>query len=57
MKKLMQGLASERIQVAPLRYYVWLPTLHIADMWLRPRAELLPPDPRGGGSSPMICSG
>jgi hypothetical protein len=25
---------------------VWLPFLRIADMWLRPRTELLPPDPR-----------
>jgi len=39
-------LARERIRAAPLRYYVWLPTLRIADMWLRPRTELLPPDPR-----------
>jgi len=40
------ALASARVQAAPLRYYVWLPTLRIADMWLRPRAELLPSDPR-----------
>jgi hypothetical protein len=40
------ALASERVNAAPLRYYVWLPTLRIADMWLRPRAELLPSDPR-----------
>jgi len=39
-------LAAERIQAAPLRYYVWLPALRIADMWLRPRTELLPSDPR-----------
>ncbi len=39
-------LADERIQAAPLRYYVWLPALRIADMWLRPRTELLPSDPR-----------
>jgi 4-amino-4-deoxy-L-arabinose transferase-like glycosyltransferase len=39
-------LAGERIQAAPLRYYVWLPALRIADMWLRPRTELLPSDPR-----------
>ena len=35
-------LASQRIQAAPLRYYVWLPALRIASMWLRPRTELLP---------------
>ena len=40
------ALAAERIQAAPLRYYVWLPALRILDMWLRPRTELLPPDPR-----------
>jgi len=40
------ALAAERIQAAPLRYYAWLPILRIADMWMRPRTELLPPDPR-----------
>jgi 4-amino-4-deoxy-L-arabinose transferase-like glycosyltransferase len=40
------SLAQERIHHHPLRYYVWLPALRIADMWLRPRTELLPPDPR-----------
>ncbi len=40
------ALATRRIQDAPLRYYVWLPCLRIADMWLRPRTELLPSDPR-----------
>jgi len=39
-------LARERIRAAPLRYYIWLPALRIADMWLRPRTELLPADPR-----------
>jgi len=39
-------LAAERIHHAPLRYCVWLPTLRIADMWLRPRTELFPSDPR-----------
>jgi len=39
-------LAKARIQAAPLRYYVYLPILRIADMWLRPRIELLPSDPR-----------
>jgi Dolichyl-phosphate-mannose-protein mannosyltransferase len=40
------ALAAARIQAAPLRYYVWLPAARIADMWLRPRTELLPSDPR-----------
>jgi 4-amino-4-deoxy-L-arabinose transferase-like glycosyltransferase len=39
-------LAAQRIQHAPLRYYLWLPTLRIADMWLRPRTEMLPSDSR-----------
>jgi hypothetical protein len=39
-------LAEERIKHAPLRYYIWLPALRIADMWLRPRTELFPSDPR-----------
>ncbi|MFZ0949402.1 MAG: hypothetical protein WAN19_14820, partial [Candidatus Sulfotelmatobacter sp.] len=40
------ALAAVRIQTAPSRYYLWLPALRIADMWLRPRTELLPSDPR-----------
>jgi 4-amino-4-deoxy-L-arabinose transferase-like glycosyltransferase len=40
------ALATARIHSAPLRYYVWLPVLRVADMWLRPRTELLPADPR-----------
>jgi 4-amino-4-deoxy-L-arabinose transferase-like glycosyltransferase len=39
-------LARARIRSAPLRYYVVLPALRILDMWLRPRTELLPSDPR-----------
>lgn len=35
-------LAAERIGHSPLRYYVALPVLRIADMWLRPRTEILP---------------
>ena len=38
-------LAAERIRAHPARYYVVLPLLRVADMWLRPRTELLPPDP------------
>jgi 4-amino-4-deoxy-L-arabinose transferase-like glycosyltransferase len=40
------ALADDRIRAAPLRYYVWLPAIRIADMWLRPRTETLPSDPR-----------
>jgi 4-amino-4-deoxy-L-arabinose transferase-like glycosyltransferase len=40
------ALAEQRIHAAPLRYYVRLPLLRIADMWLRPRTELLPSDSR-----------
>jgi hypothetical protein len=39
-------LANDRIRAAPLRYYLWLPLLRIADMWLRPRTETLPSDTR-----------
>ena len=39
-------LAADRIQARPVRYYVVLPVLRIADMWLRPRTEILPPDVR-----------
>ena len=41
------ALAAARIHSAPLRYYLLLPALRIVDMWLRPRTELLPSDPRG----------
>ena len=40
------ALAALRIHAAPLRYYLWLPAVRIADMWLRPRTELFPSDPR-----------
>ena len=40
------ALATQRIHDAPLRYYVWLPVLRVSDMWLRPRTELFPSDPR-----------
>jgi 4-amino-4-deoxy-L-arabinose transferase-like glycosyltransferase len=39
------ALSAARIHSAPLRYYLWLPALRIAGMWLRPRTELLPSDP------------
>ena len=41
-----EQLAEERIAHNPFRYYVWLPTLRIADMWLRPRTEMLPIESR-----------
>jgi 4-amino-4-deoxy-L-arabinose transferase-like glycosyltransferase len=40
------ALAAARIHAAPLRYYLWLPVVRIADMWLRPRTEMFPSDPR-----------
>jgi 4-amino-4-deoxy-L-arabinose transferase-like glycosyltransferase len=39
-------LAEQRIHASPWRYYVRLPALRIASMWLRPRTELLPCNPR-----------
>ena len=39
-------LAADRIRAHPVRYYVALPVLRVADMWLRPRTEILPPDVR-----------
>jgi hypothetical protein len=35
------ALAAGRIRVNPVRYYVTLPLLRLADMWLRPRVEML----------------
>jgi 4-amino-4-deoxy-L-arabinose transferase-like glycosyltransferase len=40
------AIAADRVHASPMRYYVWLPALRIADMWLRPRSELFPSDPR-----------
>jgi 4-amino-4-deoxy-L-arabinose transferase-like glycosyltransferase len=40
------ALAAHRIHDHPLRYYFWLPSVRIVDMWLRPRTELLPCDSR-----------
>ncbi len=39
-------LAADRIRARLVRYYVALPLMRIADMWLRPRTEILPPDVR-----------
>jgi 4-amino-4-deoxy-L-arabinose transferase-like glycosyltransferase len=41
-----EALARERVKRHPLRYYVQLPLMRIADMWLRPRTETLPLDSR-----------
>ena len=41
-----EALATERIRAHPARYYLCLPGLRIADMWLRPRTEMLPSDSR-----------
>ncbi|HEX5234192.1 MAG TPA: glycosyltransferase family 39 protein [Silvibacterium sp.] len=35
------ALATEHIHDHPLRYYVALPIARVADMWLRPRTEML----------------
>jgi hypothetical protein len=35
------ALADERIHTHPVRYYVTLPLLRLADMWFRPRLEML----------------
>ncbi len=40
------NLAADRIRAHPVRYYVVLPLLRVADMWLHPRTEILPPDVR-----------
>ncbi len=40
------ALAAERVHYSLLRYYVVLPLVRIADMWLRPRTETLPSDTR-----------
>ena len=39
-------VAADRIRAHPVRYYVVLPLVRVADMWLRPRTEILPPDVR-----------
>ena len=36
------ALAAQRIQHSRSRYYLWLPAMRVADMWLRPRTEMLP---------------
>jgi 4-amino-4-deoxy-L-arabinose transferase-like glycosyltransferase len=46
LDKRFEAVAAERIRAHPAGYYLWLPGLRIADMWLRPRTELLPSDSR-----------
>jgi 4-amino-4-deoxy-L-arabinose transferase-like glycosyltransferase len=41
MDRAFGQLADERIRAHPLRYYVTLPLARLADMWLRPRTEML----------------
>ena len=41
-----EALAQERIHHSEFRYWIRLPLLRMADMWLRPRTELLPADTR-----------
>lgn len=49
-------LAAERVANHPIRYYAGRPLLRIADMWLRPRTELLPPDPRWWEFNDLVSS-
>ena len=46
MDALFGELAAQRIHDNPFRYYVWLPALRVTDMWLRPRTDTFPSDPR-----------
>ena len=46
LDKAFELLARQRIRAHPARYYLWLPLLRVADMWLRPRTEMLPSDTR-----------
>ena len=41
MDRRFAQLANERIQHSPLRYLLWVPFVRVADMWLRPRTEML----------------
>jgi 4-amino-4-deoxy-L-arabinose transferase-like glycosyltransferase len=36
-----EAMARLRVEHNPLRYVIWLPTLRMADMWFRPRTEML----------------
>jgi hypothetical protein len=41
MDRQFAQLAAERARAHPLRYYLELPLFRLADMWLRPRSEML----------------
>ncbi|HVH89421.1 MAG TPA: glycosyltransferase family 39 protein [Terriglobales bacterium] len=41
MDRQFAQLAAERIHTKPIRYYLELPLARVADMWLRPRTEML----------------
>jgi 4-amino-4-deoxy-L-arabinose transferase-like glycosyltransferase len=41
MDRAFAELADERVRAHPPRYYVTLPLARLADMWLRPRTEML----------------
>jgi 4-amino-4-deoxy-L-arabinose transferase-like glycosyltransferase len=36
-----EAVARMRVEHNPMRYDIWLPSLRMADMWLRPRTEML----------------
>ena len=36
-----EKIARHRVEHNPMRYVIWLPALRMADMWLRPRTEML----------------
>jgi Dolichyl-phosphate-mannose-protein mannosyltransferase len=40
------AIARSRVEYNPMRYTIWLPFLRTADMWLRPRTEILYVDTR-----------
>ena len=40
LDKRFEAISAARVRAHPLRYYLWLPALRIADMWLRPRTEI-----------------
>src|SRR5258708_22907218 len=42
----LAALRATGIRSEPLRYWVGLRAVRMVDMWLRPRTELLPSDPR-----------
>jgi 4-amino-4-deoxy-L-arabinose transferase-like glycosyltransferase len=41
-----EQLARERVKHSRFRYFIRLPSMRIADMWLRPRTEMLPIESR-----------